>query len=184
MPRPDLLKIIPKQKQETRSWVTYVFLGGLALVLLLGAIYFFIANKISTEQAKDDALRRRITELRSNQASQGLEDNVVALSRKVGDFSSIFKKHKITSRVFDLLRASCHPRVQFTAFDFNANEGTINLVGIGQDFQVLGEQILVFKQDKNIKDVEVSGINLSKEGDVSFNVSFSIKPDLLFNNSR
>lgn len=180
MPKPDSLKIIPKQKLETPPWVVYVFLGSLALVFLLAGIYFFTANKISTEQAQTDSLQAQITALKSNQASQGLKDSAIVLSRKVEDFSHIFKEHKITSRFFDLLRASCHPKVQFTAFDFNANEGTIKLVGAGRDFQVLGEQILIFKQDKSIKDVGISNINLSKEGDVSFNLSFLIEPSLLY----
>ncbi len=181
MPKLEPLSIIPKQKPEIPSWVTYLFLGSLISILLLGGIYFFIANKISVEEGKKSALGRQVVELRSNQASQGLKNSAIVLSRKVEDFSHIFKEHKITSRFFDLLRASCHPKVQFTSFDFNANAGTVALIGVGQDFQVLGEQILIFKQDKNIKDVEISGINLSKEGDVSFNINFSIEPNLFLN---
>ena len=183
MLKPDSLKIIPKQKSEVLLWVRYVFLCSLALVFLSGSVYFFVVNKISTEQDKKDALEWQITAFRNTHASQGLRNSVVALSKKVEAFSNIFKDHKIISRFFDLLRASCHPMVQFTALDLNANDGRVKLVGSGQDFQVLGEQILIFKQDKNLKDVKVSDINLSKEGNVLFSISFSIEPDILSNSN-
>jgi len=176
MPKETYVKIIPRPKPKVPVWLNLLL--WLSVIILVGVIFslFYLQNQISSLKEKEKSLEVQIAQFGTKE-QKDLEAEIESISSKIKDFADLLRGHKITSEFFELLKSSCHPKVQFTSLDLDAENNRINLTGRAEDFQVLGEQVLIFGESKDIEDIKVSNISLSKEGKVEFKLSFALSPE-------
>lgn len=179
MAKPGLLRIIPEQRQEIPKWTFYVvFASALPLLILVG-LFFLFSHQASTLKTKTAALQADIIALESNQANKEAEASVSQTAKRMNDFAVILSEHNFPSQFFDLVKKICHPEVQFLSVNLTAKDSHASLSGIADNFQALGEQLLALSQEANIQNPEVSGIALTKEGKVNFDLTFDFLPEIL-----
>jgi len=135
-----------------------------------------LENQISSYEQKREALGKEIA---PSQSQIELEEKIASLSKKMSDFPELLENHKITSNLFNFLKAICHPKVQFTFLRFDTKECQISLSGKTESFHTLGEQILILQGEKDIKGLQISNISLGEEGKVNFGLTFTFSKELI-----
>jgi len=176
MPKEDLVKIIPKPKPKIPAYLNFLFWFFLILLIVLVGFYFFLENRISSFEQKREELEKEIA---PSQNQRELEEKITSFSKKMSDFPKLLENHKITSNLFNFLKAICHPKVQFTSLRLDVGECQISLFGKTESFHTLGEQILILQKEKDIKGLEISNISFGQEGKVNFGLTFTFSKELI-----
>lgn len=177
----DTLKIIPEQKPELPDWANPALVFSFAFLLVVGIVFLLLNWQAAALSSKKEKLTRQITELESQTGNKTLEGQVFEIANKIDDLSRLIKEHKINSRFFDFLRATCHPEVQFTGFNLDGRTNSVQLSGKTENFQILGEQIRVLIENENASNLEISNISFDENGKIVFQIRFLLKENLLKN---
>jgi hypothetical protein len=178
MPKETLVKIIPKPKPEIPSSLKFLFWFSLVLLIALGGVFFYFQKQISALNEKKNTLENQMTTV-GTPTQKALEKEIFNTAEKIKDFSKISKEHKIVSKFFEFLESYCHPKVQFTSLNLDTKNYIANLTGNTENFQTLGEQILIFKGNENVKGLKISNVSLGEDGKVKFNLTFNFSPTLI-----
>lgn len=179
MAKPGLLRIIPEQRQESPKWTTYAVIFSALPLLVCLVLFFFFSSQASSLKTKRADLQASILALESDVKNKEAENEVSQTAKRLDDFAVVLSSHKLPSQFFDLVRRICHPKVQFLNVDMSVASRHAALAGMADDFQALGEQLLALSQDPDIQNPEVSGIALTKEGKVNFDLTFDFSPEVL-----
>jgi len=178
IPKETFVKIIPKPKPKIGSWVQIPFWISLILLIVSIAGFFLFEKEIVSLKEKSKNFSSQITEL-GTESQKELENEMNLFSQEIKDFSKLFENHKISSKLFDLLRSLCHPRVKLTMLTSDMESLQVYLRGTTDNFQTLGEQFLVLKQNEKIKGLQLNSTSLNQEGVVEFDLSFILAEELI-----
>ncbi|MBU2579134.1 hypothetical protein KKA09_03395 [Patescibacteria group bacterium] len=171
-----LIEIIPKAKKEISPVVNYLFWFACVLIVLLIGLFFFLQNQNSALEQKKANLEKKLI---ASEEQEKLNKEISLTAEKINIFSQLFKKHKISSNFFEFLRTYCHPKVQFLSLDLDTRIFKADLDGKTDDFQTLGEQILILSQSGFVNDVQISNISLDRKGKVDFGLSFNFSENII-----
>ncbi len=177
MPKESPIKIIPKPKAKITGWFNILYWFSIILLIVSVIGFFFVKKQISSLEERGEEVSRQIIEV-AGQEERNLEKELFAVSQKIKDFSELLEKYKSTTRFFNFLKASCHPKIRFLTLNLSSESYTVNLEGETDSFQVLGEQFLVLNENENVKDLHLSNTSLDREGKVRFNLSFVLSEEL------
>jgi len=174
-----MVEIIPKAKPKMPIWQKILFyLSILAVIAAIGG-YFGLDyfNKEALQKSAD--LSQQISSAKTPEDNI-LKNEIFEKEKKISDFSTIINNHQITSKLFPFLGGICHPKVQFLSLSFSKTEGgySVEIPAQAEGYKALHQQILIFMGNKIIKNLEISGISVAKEGGVSFNFSFVIPSEV------
>ncbi|MDD5433430.1 MAG: hypothetical protein PHE77_02100 [Candidatus Pacebacteria bacterium] len=171
----EILNIIPKPKATLPLWVNFSVISSAILLCILGGIFLYFKLETASWQEKAKAKEAEYMAL-NNPENRAIEEEAGKISKQLENFSKAFLEKKPSFLVFDFLKANCHPNVVFGSFDFSCKSGELKIKGQADSYKILSEQILALKDIKEISNLKVSDISLSKEGKVTFNVGLFIKP--------
>ncbi len=158
-----MVEIIPqKPKISLPTWrwplwfsITLFFLSVAAFIFL--KVYFSqiqaeiinINNQIKTEAAKVNA---------------DDENTIVHLNDSFNAFSDLVSNHSYFSNVFDVISSLTYQKVVFTKFAADREGGLIQLKGTAQNYTALAKQMVALRENANVKNLEVKGINFGTNG--------------------
>jgi Tfp pilus assembly protein PilN len=165
-------------KENTAGSVLWVVLIVLGLAFYFGSITYKRALTRDLEDAASNILR--VQSERDAMVEEEVRDFAVRLSA----IDSLLLNHAYTSAVFAFLERATHPAVQFRDFSYRTQGGVISMNGTTQSYTTLGEQIIALEQNRNIRKLAVSNIQLDKSGRVLFGISFDVDQGLLRPNTR
>jgi Tfp pilus assembly protein PilN len=162
--------LIPKKPTEKPLWqiiLLYFSVGFLFMVVLAMVILSYAGSKAKLEIAKlDQELNRPKTA-----AEIQLEREVLQAQARISNFKSLIESAKPASKVFELLERTTHPAVVFGQLSFSAVDNKISLSGQTDNFQTLGQQLLIFQSEPLIIKSNLEQIGIGKSGSVEFNIS-------------
>ena len=180
MAKPDIFNIIPKQKKVIPKWVNFIVIVSATLFLTtLGFFAFYYYQALSFESELD--LKQSEYLALDNPGNKEVETQVSLISKKLERFSQAFSSRKISYNFFDFVRSFCHPKVSFSNLSLNVETGSVFLVGQGDTYKTISEQMIILK---DISSLEVSDISLNKEGGVFFKISFTLDPSFFKNKNQ
>ena len=170
--------IIPKTKGQAPLKNTVALIFSVVVFLMpIGVflIFQYYINPQALEQKK-----RMIVELTNVDYNDNLalKNDVEQLADKISDLGSLLKNHKLTSQVFNLLRAICHKKVQFITVKIDPLYATILVDALTDQFRTFGEQLLALRDNLDIKEFSIKSAALSDKG-VAFSFEIQIDPQLL-----
>ncbi len=169
--------LIPKKPTEKPLWqiiLLYFSVGFLFMVVLTAIILSYAGSKARAEIAKlDQELNRPKTA-----AERQLEREVLQAQQRVSSFKSLIEGAKPASKVFELLERTTHPAVVFIKLSFSASDNKISLSGQTDNFQTLGQQLLIFQAEPLIIKSNLDQIGIGKSGSVEFNISLVLNDQL------
>lgn len=170
------IEIIPKPKIKEISWlkITLYTLVALFLAFLLSYLFLIFYQGKLQEQFSDLQ-----TKLSRTPAETELERNILAAKRRIEDFNLLAASHRLPSQIFAALEQSTHPEVWFPDFKLNLEQEEIRLEGVARNFEVLGQQLLIFEKQSFIKNAVLSEVAVSREGEVDFEVQLIFDPGTL-----
>lgn len=172
-----MIEIIPKPLIKKSPWQNILLYFSIGLMIVAISSYFILNNilekKIQTLQDLDETL----TKLRTPEVLN-LEKQVLNYSRKIKDFSILIDSHLAASNFFKILEKITHPKVWFFDIELKPKEAKVFLSGEAEDFLALGQQLLIFKKEKEILDLELSKISLAEGRGIKFELNLSLLPEV------
>ena len=173
-----MVEIIPKETAKLPGWLNNLLFAFL-IILLLSILSFFILNSAVNRASNSlQDLTMNLNELRSLERSEA-EREVLKYNNKIGYFFQLLDNHIRSSKLFDLIQQTTHPQVWFTKFNLKAAADKIILSGKTMNFANVGQQIVIFKEADWVSSTELQKIAISKEGNVDFELTISIKPGII-----
>lgn len=171
------IEIIPKPVEKIPFWQNFLFYFSVILLIISISSYFGFGylldkNKVIFEGLEETLKREKTPE------ESALEDKVLGYQKKINTFSQLISEHFYGSEVFSLIEKLCHPQVWFSQFGFNFPEYSLMLSGNSDSFSVVGQQLLLFEKESLIKEVNLSQLNLGKEGKIDFIINLSLDPTI------
>ena len=163
----DNIDLIPKKPKEEPFWqelLFYISFLFLAVSLLFCIGFGVLANRSSLELERvNNELAKEKTQSQIN-----TEAEVLSYQKKVSAFSILLKQRKPLSKIFDLLEKEVHPGIFFTKMGFTVNSDKLQISGVADNFQALGQQTLILKKDPLVGQIDLKQVGIGKYGGVEF----------------
>jgi len=172
-----MIEIIPKKAPHLSSLLNFLFYFSLILLIAVIIAIFVFNSSIKNSKKTLEELEKSLAQSKTTERID-LENEVLSFQKKIKDFSLIAEQHLETSKVFEVLEKNCHPKVWFPQFNLNTGESKITLSGEAESFEVLGQQISLFKEADFINSVNLESTSMTKEGNVIFSLSILINPNV------
>lgn len=172
-----MVEIIPKKEKKTPSLINILFYLSLLLLIITIGGYFaldYLQKDLERERVN---FEKRITE-KETPERKVLEKKIKEYQKRINDLSILLNAHQRSSSFFPFLEKLSHPKVFFSNLDLNLSNYEASLGGQTDNFQILGQQFLIFKTEKSIKSVNLTKISIGEEGKVEFTFKLSLDPQI------
>ena len=169
-----MVEIIPqKPKISLPTWRWPLWLS---IILFFLSIAAFIFLKVYLSQIQTEVININ-NQIKTEAAKINADDeNTVAhLNDSFSVFSGLVANHSYFSNVFDVVGSLTYQKVVFTKFDADRETGIIQLRGIAQNYTALAKQMVALRENANVKNLEVKGINFSANG-LEFELLAGVEP--------
>ena len=173
------MEIIPKEPSKP-SKILNILLYFSLILLFFSIISFFILDHFVGKFKKEYILLVQDLEEKEDKI-YFLRKELLPYQRKINDFSFVTEQHLESSRFFTAFEKIIHPQVWFFKFNLKMKEKRVILSGQAQNFEVLGQQLYVFRNKEWIEDVGLEAVSMGKKGKIDFNLFLILDPEL-FNN--
>lgn len=172
-----MVEIIPKKTKKASEWYNFGFyiVGVLLIVVVLVyAVLFYFEGK--TWDVLQD-LEDKINQVGVKEEKVA-EAKALIAQKRINDFSKLLKSHKKSSNFFILLEENCHPQVWLTGLELNPERAEALVSGRTSDFQALGQQLFIFRQQDSIERVELTNLLINEEGETEFSLYLYLDPQI------
>ena len=167
--------IIPK-KAEVKSSFFIDLLFSICVIFLVTSVVVSIFLFLSQL-----ALNRSLKDVNNKLAAVGtpeelqLEKNILLTKQKIDDFDYLLNSHRSNLKFFTNIESLSHPDIFFTKVELKINQGKVSFSGLVDNFEILGQQFLILKEQNYIKDVSLAKASIEKDGKINFtyDVSFN-----------
>ncbi len=179
------VNLIPKEYKEKKERIATIFskTGGIVLALLILSLLLY--GGLLLYQSKLDenlkSIKQEIVNLDQRRDPE-TEKIIVDLDKKIETIKGLFENHVYWSKLFAKAEALTLPEVYFSGVNFEFSNGIrLLLAGNALTYTTIARQMLSFQEDSSVEGVKVSGISLSSEGGVDFDLEISFSKDILLN---
>ncbi len=171
------IQITPHNKRTTDKalWVTILFYLSLVLFLVSVGSYFVFDHFIASYSKNLDDIKMEIRQAGTIE-EKIKEKEVLETQGQIKDFSKLLANHRFISSFFTNFEEWCHNRVWFSNINLSINDFTVDLSGETDNFQTLGQQMIVLKNHELVEGVSLSNIQMNLDGRIDFNLSISFYP--------
>lgn len=170
------MEIIPKEAPKIPPWLDILFYLSAGLLIFVFISYFLVSQSIKASQKAQ--LEADVKLASEDLKSSKLKKEILTYQKKINDFSVVINGHLETSNAFGFIESKCHPKVWFSSFSLNSKDGGIELSGEAQNFQALGQQMIIFRDEALITKSSLGSISMEKGGSIGFNVTLSLDPSV------
>jgi hypothetical protein len=164
------IEIIAKPKIKIPIWAIILFIFCLLGFAILGFYYWRIDSLSKNIQ---NEIEEKEKALEKTESERKLEGDIFSKEEKINSFANLLSAHAKIFNIFPILESLTHPEVQFVDFNFTSATNKLNLKGNAKSFVALGQQILILKQEKKIKEINLSGISIRADGRIDFSLSLT-----------
>lgn len=181
------ISLIPNKKKkgvavstltEAKSYIVD-FLPALAVLGIVVAIYIGTSIWYSGLQAQYDEIETEKSSL-LNITKNSQTPELQSFVSRARALKSVIDNHVFSSEVFKPFEESVHPQVIITSMELSVVNKKMSLQGKAPDFETLGEQFLIWKDESIVfNEVTLISFERGEEGVVEFGMEFDIKEDYL-----
>jgi hypothetical protein len=155
------------------------FFAFFAVLVITGALFLYkgvAAKNLSTMQNTLDQAK--------NQFEDTKIDELQALSRRLNAATDILANHIDVTPIFNALSEVTMKTVRYTKFSYaldakNGNKITVNMSGQAVGYQSIALQSDLYSKEKSLIDPVFSNLSLDDNGNVLFDLSFSVDPSFV-----
>lgn len=149
------------------------------VVIVTGALYFY--NKILV---KDITKMETDLNLAKNRFEPSKIVQLQVLNKRLKASNEILSKHIAISPIFEALQKITMKTVSYTKFSYELGEEknakiNIKMNGIAKGYKSVALQSDLFTKNKNLVDPVFSNLSLDDEGNVIFELNFSVDPNFV-----
>lgn len=172
-----MVEIIPKIPQKISKKLTPLFYFALALLFFSFIGYLLLNSALKNTEEEIAFLEKEIAGKMTSEKI-ALEKEVLTSKSKIEKIFYLIERHPETSRAFEIVEGNSHPQVWFSDFNFNSRSRQLTLSGEVQNFEVLGQQIIIFNEEEKISKVIFSKVSITEEGRIAFDLLLSFAPNV------
>ncbi len=173
-----MFNIIPKSIPKKSKLQTILFYASIIVLVIIIFSYIIIGHFQNKALQTVQSLDAKLANIGTSE-QKILEKDVLYYRDKIQSFAYLFDNHQHPLNFLKILEDIRQEDVIFTKFSMNVLEHNVVLNGQTNGFKVLGEQLNIFKQNKAIKNIELSQMSMSNLGIVNFVFDLEIEPDAL-----
>lgn len=154
------------------AWVIFFI-----TLLLAGGVYFWKGYQEKNLVLLSDSVKKI-----EKTFEPELVTELQALDRQLKNGSTLIKNHTVVSPIFDLLETATLQSVKFTKFDVVVDDikgVTVKMSGEADGYRSIAQQSDIFGANSYLKDAIFSNFFLNPKGQISFDVSFGVRPDFV-----
>jgi Tfp pilus assembly protein PilN len=169
--------IIPKKKKQAsprQNLYFYLAFGFLGVVILGYVALILVENSTSNNLLN---LEESISQVGTTEEIK-VERSVLSQKKTIDKFADLLQNHKKSATFFQLLEENIHPDVWFTELELEPSTASADLSGRASNFQTLGQQLLMLRGQPMIKNINLTNLALSEQGDAEFTISLSLDEQL------
>ncbi len=170
----SLAGILSRVFFRTNLWL---ILSIAFLILVILTCFGLWGYKESLADEKTD-LENQLAQL-NGQRDLELEADFAELKEGIEDLKKVLKNSVYPSRLFEMLEELTLSQVQFTSLDVDLTQAVLSLNAELIDYTTLAKQMIVFKEDERIEELDVSGISLDMTGQIKSAFDLELKLDFL-----
>lgn len=170
------IEIIPKPAQKLPLWQNILFYISIALLIASISSYFVLDHFFKKAEINFKSLEETLS--KKTPAERVLEARVSSHRKKINNFSQLINQHLYSSKFFDFFQGLSHPKIWFSEFNLNPQDNRLVVSGQAESFLVVGQQILILKQENLIQDVDLSKLSIGETGKVDFTINLSLNPNI------
>ncbi len=174
IPRKQIQKEVPSKVPAILFWGSLI---AFALCIGLFLIFNWQTKKITNKT------QEIINEIQQQQASgqlKKLQDKLTLYQGKLKNIPTLLASHKQPSIIFEhLLKNFSHPNVVLNSLNLITEDAKLSITGLANDNQSLAQQIKLFEDNPNIKEVSLKSVKIGKEGKLEFSLELILQPEYL-----
>ncbi|MDQ5883135.1 MAG: hypothetical protein QG654_47 [Patescibacteria group bacterium] len=156
----------------------FSFIIFIAALISVGGAYLY-RESVKTDI---DEFKKSLA-IAKNQFEPSLITELQILDKRLNAATSILDKHVAVSPIFVLLQDSTLPTVRYSDFTYDIDEKTslvnIEMKGEAKGYNFIALQADLFNDNKFIKNPIFSDLILDQNGNVDFNLTFSVDKSLV-----
>jgi hypothetical protein len=176
------IEIAPVKKET--SLIENLFLILSIIILLISSGAYFYLNSIAVEKRGEaDKLSNDLATLAGSDV-KAKEETLKTAGIDISDFKILYENNPRVSGFFNSFPTWTHPKVSYSSFSFDVVTRKVAMSGETNGFQNIMQQIALLNKEKestggDIESYEISNVNLSEAGSVTFNLDIVVKPEVL-----
>jgi len=180
------LSLIPGSSIENKKKFSFEKLKKEKIFQLLTAIILFLIVVFILLNISKAILSSSIVNLEAEIAKidknrdTALESEIKNKIEVIKKIKPLLNSHRKTSNVFGLIEENVLDEIIFSDFNFDVNSSMVTLSGVAANSYYLILQDSMFRRSPVVEKLEISGLSLLENGEVSFNYEVTLKPDVLF----
>lgn len=173
-----MVEIIPQKPKISLIMPTWRWPLWVSVVLLFLSVGSFVALKVYLAKIQKNIIDIG-NEIKTEAAKVSADDEVAvsSLNDSLNTFKDLVKNHAYFSDIFNLIGSLTHSRVVFTKVDIDREKNLIQLKGVAQNYSFLAKQMVAFRENKDVKGLDVKGINFSTSG-LDFELQMAVDPKI------
>jgi len=168
------IEIIPKKAERIPSWQNILLYISIIVFVFAVAVFFILNYYVKKGESALSEAEDKLIKAKGPQVE--LEKEILNFQKKINDFGTLVSQHKRSSNFFEFLETLCHPDVFFHSIDLIVRTNKVSLLGKTKNFETLEQQILIFKNEVKIKNVELMSLGRGEEGGIEFKLEASLDP--------
>jgi len=170
------IEIVSKSKLKAPPLVLFLIVICVIIAVVLVSAYLFFT--ISLGRMDKEIQSKEQATIVLTQTIMEKEAEIIPLRNKISDYGLLINTHKSPLDIFKILEGNSLPTVWFSNFEFNAEEGQVILLGHTDSFEILEQQVSVFKKEPLLTEITLSDVSMTEEGGIDFSLQLSFKSEV------
>lgn len=171
------VEIVPRPKAKPKRIITFLFFLSTVFLILAVAAYFGLYSIKDKKNEELEDLRISLTAQETAEL-RGLQKDLMEYEGKIKDIATLLDSYREPTKFFRFLGGITHPRVMWFNLTLDLLEGNVSLSGEADNVTTLIQQVYIFEGESRIGDFKLSSFSMGEGQGVSFNVAFSLAPEL------
>lgn len=164
-------------KKETSLKENLILLFAILVLLISSGIYFYLSSIIIQKQTELGNVNLELSTLAGSDV-KAKEDELALAGKYISDFKILYENNPKVSGFFATFSKWTHPKVTYSGFSLDVTTRKVTMAGTTNGFQNIMQQIAILKRETSIESYEISNVNLSETGAVTFNLDVVLKPEV------
>ena len=162
------IEIIPK-KAEIKNITLVGIVFHISLILLIATVLISVLLFVLQINLNRNivSVAEKINAIGTSE-ELALEKKVILIQKKINDFEALLNSHWSNAKFFTNLENLTHPKISFSEADLQIGRGRAVLSGTTDNFEILGQQFLIFEKEDYIKGVNLLKTSINKDGKIEF----------------
>lgn len=175
----------PTPQQDLGRAIVILVIVLLVETLIIGGVYFYLAQTTVKRSDDQTALKTQITALDKDiKVKERTAKDVLTFAAQTTAVTEALDSHIYWSKFFTFIEANSTPTVRYANFSGDADTGQVILDAVAVSYRDMAEQIVLLRENPMIRTVRSTSASarVSATGEVtgvSFSMAVRFKPELM-----